>query len=169
MPIRRRGRTAPPQWDRPVRAARRLPAITYTCQNTTMAQLAEGMHRVAGGYVGHPAVDLTGLKGAYDFAITWTSKGALSSSKRAENLQPDTASDPSGGTTFFEAVEKQLGLHLEGGQKHPMMVLVGCPSDFYTVWGRLLACAPTSVGAAFPLQTNRWIEIRRRLKPAPQC
>ena len=86
--------------------------------------LAEAMHQIAGGYVDHPAVDLTNLEGAYDFAITWTPRGALSSSKRGENAQPDTASDPSGGTTFFEAVEKQLGLHLEGGQKHPMTVLV---------------------------------------------
>lgn len=101
-----------------------LPAITYTCQNTTITQLAEAMHRTAGGYVDHPVFDLTNLKGSYDFAITWTPRGALSSSKRAETGQPDTASDPSGGTTFFEAVEKQLGLHLEGGQRHPMMVLV---------------------------------------------
>jgi uncharacterized protein (TIGR03435 family) len=38
--------------------------------------------------------------------------------------QADAVSDPSGGTTFFDAVEKQLGLHLDGGQKHSMPVLV---------------------------------------------
>lgn len=55
-----------------------LPSTIFTCQNTTMAQLAEAMHRIAGGYVDHPAVDMTGLKGAYDFVITWTPKSAIS-------------------------------------------------------------------------------------------
>jgi uncharacterized protein (TIGR03435 family) len=95
-----------------------LPAIVYTCQNTTMAQFAENMHRVAGGYVDRPAVDMTGLKGAYDFVLTWTPKGAVGGSGPAAG---DAA--PTGGITFFEAVEK-LGLHLESGQKHPMQVLV---------------------------------------------
>ena len=54
-----------------------LPAVVYTCTNTTMAQLAESMHDVAGGYVDHPAVDMTDLKGAYDFVITWTPRGAI--------------------------------------------------------------------------------------------
>ena len=103
-----------------------LPAITYTCQNTTMAQLAVAMHQIANGYVDRTAVDMTGLKGGYDFTITWTPRGAISSGgvRAAQPGQTEAASDPSGGTTFFDAVEKQLGLHLEGGQKHPMPVLV---------------------------------------------
>jgi uncharacterized protein (TIGR03435 family) len=104
--------------------AAELPALIYTCQNTTMAQLAEAMHQIAGGYVNHPAVDLTGLKGGYDFTLTWTPRQSISPTKQQEPGQADAASDPSGGTTFFEAVEKQLGLHLESGQKHPLTVLV---------------------------------------------
>lgn len=102
-----------------------IPAINYTCQNTTMAQLAEAMHQIANGYVDHPAVDMTGLKGGYDFTITWTPSEVIRKQGRAaEPAQPGVASDPSGGITFFDAVDKQLGLRLESGQKHPMPVLV---------------------------------------------
>lgn len=102
-----------------------IPMIVRTCQNTTMDQLATEMHRFAGGYVDHSAVDMTGLKGGYDFSISWTPKGALNpANQKKDPGQGDVASDPSGGTTFFDAVEKQLGLHLEGGQKHNMTVLV---------------------------------------------
>jgi uncharacterized protein (TIGR03435 family) len=98
-----------------------LPAQVYTCTNTTMAQLAASMHDTAGGYVDHPAIDMTGLKGAYDFVITWTPRGAIMGGRGGD--APAGAADPTGGITFFDAVEK-LGLHLEGGQKHPLPVLV---------------------------------------------
>jgi len=105
-----------------------VPMIVYTCQNTTMAQLAEAMHNFAGGYVNHPAVDMTGLTGGYDFKITWTPAGALMGGGRSgasgDAAGAGAAVDPNGGISFFEAVEKQLGLHLESGQKHPMPVLV---------------------------------------------
>ncbi|HLJ47014.1 MAG TPA: TIGR03435 family protein [Bryobacteraceae bacterium] len=104
-----------------------VPALVYACQNTTMAQLAEAMHNIAPAYVDHVAVDMTGLKGGYDFTLTWTARGLVENRGRGAGADPapiETASDPSGGLTFFQAVEKQLGLHLEGGQKHPMPVLV---------------------------------------------
>ena len=105
-----------------------LPMIEYTCHNTTMTQLADAMHRIANGYVNHPAVDMTGLKGAYDFIIRWTPVYAMNGMFRrpisTDQQQAPIADDPSGGTTFFDAVEKQLGLRLEKGQKHPMPVLV---------------------------------------------
>jgi uncharacterized protein (TIGR03435 family) len=96
-----------------------VPMINYTCQNTTMAQLVEGIRNVAGGYVDRPAVDLTGLKGAYDFVIKWTPRGAL----LAGGGDGSAASDPSGGISFFDAIEKQLGIRMETG-KAPMSVLV---------------------------------------------
>jgi uncharacterized protein (TIGR03435 family) len=106
-----------------------VPMINVTCTNTTMAQFAEVAHRFAGGYVDHPAVDMTGLKGAYDFTISWTPRGVINGGGRGERPADSAAaspgaSDPSGGITFFDAVEKQLGLHLQGGQKHPLPVLV---------------------------------------------
>ncbi len=36
---------------------------TYTCQNITMAQFAEKIRQVSTGYLDHPVVDATGLKG----------------------------------------------------------------------------------------------------------
>jgi uncharacterized protein (TIGR03435 family) len=47
-----------------------------------MAQLAEKLRSVAGGYLDHAVVDLTGLKGAYDFVLSWTC-GASSCAARA--------------------------------------------------------------------------------------
>jgi len=102
-----------------------VPALSYTCQNTTMVQLAAVMHQIAPAYVDRVAIDTTGLDGGYDFTITWTPRVAISSGGRqGQPGQTETASDPSGGITFFDAVEKQLGLHLDGNQKHPLTVLV---------------------------------------------
>jgi uncharacterized protein (TIGR03435 family) len=71
---------------------------------------------------------MTGLTGAYDFTISWTPRGAFTGGKggasQGEPGQNADASDPSGGISFFDAVDKQLGLRLESGQKHPMPVLV---------------------------------------------
>jgi len=109
-----------------------VPMIILTCTNTTMVQFADATHRVAGGYVDHPAVDMTGLKGAYDFTVSWTPRGVINGgggrgergAGGADGAAAPSPSDPSGGITFFDAVEKQLGLHLQGGQKHPLPVLV---------------------------------------------
>jgi len=113
--------------------AANVPMINYSCTNTTMVQLAAAMHNIAPAYVDHVAVDATGLKGAYDFTLSWTPKGIVTGqagrgggdrANAADPNQPGVASDPSGGITFFDAVEKQLGLHLEGGRKRPQQVLV---------------------------------------------
>src|SRR3954454_8549517 len=54
-------------------------ARTYTCTNTTMAQLAAKLRDTASAYLEHPVVDLTGLKGAYDFTLTWSPQNLLRS------------------------------------------------------------------------------------------
>lgn len=102
---------------------------TYTCQNTTMAELAERLPQVAAAYIVHPMVDLTGLKGAYDFALVWTPRGRLpgisgrggDAGAQAEGIAQ--ASAPVGDLTVFEAIDKQLGLKLEERQ-HPMPAIV---------------------------------------------
>jgi uncharacterized protein (TIGR03435 family) len=107
------------------------PALTiaYTCQNTTMEQLAARMRMMASGYIDHPVIDSTGLQGGWDFVLSWTGRGAFPNGggRGADAGQLPggvaTASDPNGGLTFFEAVERELGLKLEL-QKHPMPVLV---------------------------------------------
>jgi uncharacterized protein (TIGR03435 family) len=111
-------------------------ARTYACQNTTMAQFADKIRGVSQGYIDKPVVDLTGLKGAYDFSVTWTPRGRLMGGGRgaaaaAENVAATapaggaapTASERPAGFTLFEAVERQLGLKL-ATQKHPMPVVV---------------------------------------------
>lgn len=75
------------------------------CHNLTMAALAARMRPWApGNALNHPVVDLTGLKGGYDFILRLGGGG------------PDSIS-------IFDAVEKQLGLKLEQRQ-HPMPAFV---------------------------------------------
>lgn len=78
------------------------------CTNATMADLATALPQLAPGYVDHPVVDLTGLKGTYDLTLAWVSRVVI---------------DESGGLTMFDAVDKQLGLKLEA-RKMPMPVIV---------------------------------------------
>lgn len=100
--------------------------MLYECKSTTMAQFVEGIHQVAGGYLGdHPMIDGTELTGSYDFSLTWTPVQALPAGKGrgpADAAAPGVASDP-GGLTVFEAIDRQLGLKVET-QKRPMPVVV---------------------------------------------
>src|SRR5262249_19051573 len=48
------------------------PMMSLTCQNTTMAQLAERLPSTAPAYFDHPSIDLTGLEGGWDFVLNWT-------------------------------------------------------------------------------------------------
>jgi uncharacterized protein (TIGR03435 family) len=104
-----------------------------TCQNMTMAQFAENLPRIAGGYVGGSDVlDATGIEGAYDFTLNFSVVGVVGGmggggrgggdAAQALGGAPE-ASDPSGGITLYEALEKQLGLKLEK-TKRPGTVLV---------------------------------------------
>jgi len=86
-----------------------IPYNETSCHNLTMEQFTQRMG-MAGNYVGAPAVDQTGLKGAWDFDLKWTGRGQL-------------AAAGSLGITFFDAIDKQLGLKLEP-QRIPIPVLV---------------------------------------------
>ncbi len=96
------------------------------CKNTTMAELAESLQRMANAYIDHPIVDATGLQGGWDFLIGWTPRGMLQAQPAPNANQPPgataEASDPSG-ITPFEAVEKELGLKLVK-QKRTIPVIV---------------------------------------------
>jgi uncharacterized protein (TIGR03435 family) len=103
-------------------------ALTLTCTNTTMAQFAVRIREVAGGYLEHPVVDLTGLKGGYDFMVAWAPRNRVLGPRPGESATTDnspvpTASDRPVGLTLYEAVSRQLGLKL-ATQKHPMQVVV---------------------------------------------
>jgi uncharacterized protein (TIGR03435 family) len=96
--------------------------ITCSCRNTTMQQLAERLPDMAGAYLTHPMVDLTGLPGAYDFTLTWTPRSRLPDvTGRPADAMPQAPAP--GGLTVFEAIDQQLGLKLEE-RKHPMQVTV---------------------------------------------
>jgi uncharacterized protein (TIGR03435 family) len=92
-----------------------------------MAQFAEQLRGMGQG-LNLPPVDATQLDGAWDFTLTWNQRAGINTgpARTAEAGQPNdvaTASDPSGGYTIFEAVDKQLGLKLEM-QKRPVPVIV---------------------------------------------
>jgi uncharacterized protein (TIGR03435 family) len=101
---------------------------TLTCRNTTMAQLSERLRSAAPNYIDHVVVDLTGLKGGYDFELSWgNALVLLARSGRggaSEGGAPAAAAaDPPVGLTIFEAVDRALGLKL-AAQKHSMPVVV---------------------------------------------
>lgn len=98
---------------------------TTTCQNTTMAQLAPNLNRIAPNYLGaHKVVDLTGLKGAYDLTLKWHWAALIGAPPNAPPAgTAGIAPDPLGYITVFEALEKQLGLKVVQ-QKYPMPVVV---------------------------------------------
>ncbi len=77
---------------------------TYVCTNMTMAGLADRLRDVAPAYLDHPVVDLTGLKGSFNFSLAWTGRGTL----RSMDAQAGAVE----GLTVFEAVDRQLGLEL---------------------------------------------------------
>lgn len=103
-------------------------SIMLTCQNTTMAQLAERLRNLPPGF-GAPILDSTGLDGGWDFTLTYSQFASLQNFPRpaaSDGAQPGAlpqASDPVGGYSLFEAIEKQLGVKLEK-QPRTMPVIV---------------------------------------------
>jgi uncharacterized protein (TIGR03435 family) len=91
-------------------------SVLYACRNVTMGGFAERVAKVreASGYLfSYPVVDRTGLKGAWDFDVTWSPKVAMRASP-----------PPAETITIFEAFEKQLGLRLDLGKVPTPVVMV---------------------------------------------
>jgi uncharacterized protein (TIGR03435 family) len=87
------------------------------CKNTSMAELAQNLSRWASAYIDHPIVDATGLEGGWDFFIGWTPRKLLDKAQPGNQTAPSSpesamASDPGGGLSVFQALEKELGLKL---------------------------------------------------------
>lgn len=102
------------------------------CQNMNTAQIGEELQRIASGYIYSPVLDATGLKGSWDFALSFSSADLTKAGPGASGGPPGNASatsstsatsDPSGALSLFDAVSKQLGLKLEK-QRRPAPVLV---------------------------------------------
>jgi len=101
-----------------------------SCQNMTMAQIGDEFQRVANGYIYSPVLDGTGIKGSWDFTLSFSSIGQLQAGAAGSgtpstdgSAAAPTASDPSGAVSLFDAVNRQLGLKLEK-QRRPAPVLV---------------------------------------------
>jgi uncharacterized protein (TIGR03435 family) len=91
-----------------------------------MAQFGVLLQSLAAGFIFNPVLDHTGLKGSYDFTISFSSadhfaSGAGGGPPSPDGLPPPT--DPNGAISLFDAVKNQLGLKLEK-EKRPVPVLV---------------------------------------------
>ena len=104
---------------------------TLVCQNVTMAFFAERLQRMT-PELSWPVADNTGLEGGWDFSLTFNMRPMMMPARPPEaggagaaggGAPMPAASEPTGGQTIFEAIEKQLGLKLEKG-KRPMPVIV---------------------------------------------
>jgi uncharacterized protein (TIGR03435 family) len=96
------------------------------CQNAPMSLLAERLQNIAPD-LQTPVTDATGLEGGWDFTLYFSPMAGMSMGGRGGgggggDAIP-AASDPNGGYTIFEAIEKQLGLKLEK-QKRTMPMIV---------------------------------------------
>jgi uncharacterized protein (TIGR03435 family) len=97
----------------------------------TMAQFAEQLQTLAGPYVHYPVVDATGLEGGWDFTLSFSAipESQLATLRLALPAGATAAggggaSDPVGGTSLFDAVDKQLGLKLESQKRsYPVFVI----------------------------------------------
>lgn len=114
------------------RDARPVLSRLVTCQNITMAQFADRLQSLAPGYIRAPVLDATGIDGAWDLSVNFSTIGAVQGPAAGRGGDPGagaaaggslTASDPTGALSLMDALEKQLGLKLES-QKRPLPVLV---------------------------------------------
>jgi len=98
-----------------------------SCHNMTMAQLADQLPNLAGGYIFTPVLDSTGLKDAYDFTLSFSTAGQLHSAPPPTSTSSDPnappTSDPNGGLSLPDAMARQLGVKLVK-EKRPSPVLV---------------------------------------------
>ncbi len=88
----------------------------------TLAQIGDELQHVAGGYIYNSVLDGTGLKGSYDFTLSFSSVDKILPTP-APTGDAANSSDPNGALSVFDAVNKQLGLKLEK-TKRPSPVLV---------------------------------------------
>jgi uncharacterized protein (TIGR03435 family) len=103
-----------------------------TCQNMTMARFSDMLQSLTPGYIHAPVLNATGLDGAWDFTLTFSTAGQLQGGRNGGGRDSgpsgaaggaNAASDPNGALSLLDALPKQLGLKLES-QKRPVQVLV---------------------------------------------
>ena len=98
-----------------------------TCSNMTLAQFGEQLQNLANGYIHAPVLNATGLTDAYDFTLSFSTSGQLRTppppSAGGDPNAAAAVTDPTGGMSLFDAINKQMGLKLEK-QKRPVPMLV---------------------------------------------
>lgn len=101
---------------------------TLTCQNATMALLAEQLGNFPG--INASVQDATGLDGGWDFTLSFNPfprmllNGPARIGGDALPGGGPVASDPGGGYTIFESIEKQLGLKLESRKRQVPVIVI---------------------------------------------
>jgi len=97
------------------------PALDFGAQgtlhatNATMADFTQAMQAVV---LDRPVVDQTGLKGRFDFDLTWTPDDSQYAGIEARRIRPLADAPP-----LYTAIQEQIGLKLDAG-KAPVEVLV---------------------------------------------
>ena len=114
--------------------------ITATCRNLTFAQFAEQIQLIAPNYLRYPVLNGSGIDGGWDFSFTFnmippkmlaaigSQAGPRGSRAASPVASADTgsvsASNPVGGISLFDALQKQLGLKLEKHRRpEPVFVI----------------------------------------------
>jgi len=77
------------------------PVVVFRCHGVTIPDFAGQLAEMAPGYIqGYRVVDQTKLGGQWDFTVKWTQRNQV-------------ASSPQDAISLADALERQLGLHLE--------------------------------------------------------
>lgn len=100
-----------------------IPSCVLTCQNVTMAQFTSRLHSPAPDHFLVPVEDETGLRGAYDFSLSFTPSWIFERLQTSNN-NGSGASDPNGAISIFDAVSKQLGLMFEKSKRLAPVLVV---------------------------------------------
>jgi uncharacterized protein (TIGR03435 family) len=113
----------PPAREKDMEGADSLYDREFHCQNVTMDQFADLLQSVAGVEIKTRVPNKTGLEGAYDFSVYFTTGHKLRVDSAAADVAAKQAgnatAEPVAGMSIEDAFRKELGLRLE--QQHLML------------------------------------------------
>jgi uncharacterized protein (TIGR03435 family) len=108
----------PPEGEKDIRTADSPFNAEFHCQNVTMAQFADLAQAMAKSEIKSRVPDRTGLTGAFDFTLYYTTGRKLRADAAASSMEPAL------GLSVEDAFRKQLGLRLEKQRGvYPALVL----------------------------------------------
>jgi uncharacterized protein (TIGR03435 family) len=98
------------------------------CQNITMTQFAD-LLRFRTPDLQLPISDFTGIEGSWDFTLTFNpvigfQAAAVRAPEAGAGNPAPAASEPTAGSSIYEALEKQLGLRLEKQKKLAQVIVI---------------------------------------------